>query len=67
MFNPKDAGLLMSEEFGNATVLEKSYDKDLAKLKYESALVIFPGFFGYTEEGDVVTFPRGGKEISEDC
>ena len=61
--NPKDAGLLLSEEFGNATVLEKSYD-NLAKLKDETALVIFPGFFGYTEKGDVVTFPRGGSDIT---
>lgn len=61
--NPKDAGLLLSEEFGNATVLEKSY-ANLAKLKDETALVIFPGFFGYTEKGDVVTFPRGGSDIT---
>ena len=56
--SPKDAGLLLSEEFGNATVLDKSY-KNLSKLINEYALIIFPGFFGYTEKGDVVTFPRG--------
>lgn len=61
--NPKDAGLLLSEEFGNAVVLEKSYD-NLSKLKYENSLVIFPGFFGYTEKGYVVTFPRGGSDIT---
>ena len=61
--NPKDAGLLLSYEFGNATVLEKSY-LNLSKLKDESALVIFPGFFGYTEKGDIVTFPRGGSDIT---
>ena len=61
--NPKEAGLFLSEEFGNATVLEKSY-KNLSKLKNESALIIFPGFFGYTEKGDVVTFPRGGSDIT---
>ena len=61
--NPKDAGLLLSEEFGNAAVLEKSY-ANLSKLKDETSLVIFPGFFGYTEKGDVVTFPRGGSDIT---
>ena len=61
--SPKDAGLLLSEEFGNATVLDKSY-KNLSKLKNENALIIFPGFFGYTEKGDVVTFPRGGSDIT---
>ena len=61
--NPKDAGLLLSEEFGNAAVLDISYD-NLAKLKDESAIVVFPGFFGYTQKGDVVTFPRGGSDIT---
>ncbi|CCG57729.1 aspartate kinase [Brachyspira pilosicoli WesB] len=61
--NPKDAGLLLSEEFGNAAVLGVSY-KNLAKLKDESAIVVFPGFFGYTQKGDVVTFPRGGSDIT---
>lgn len=61
--NPKDAGLLLSEEFGNAAVLDVSY-KNLAKLKDESAIVVFPGFFGYTQKGDVVTFPRGGSDIT---
>ncbi|WP_157152011.1 aspartate kinase [Brachyspira sp. SAP_772] len=61
--NPKDAGLLLSEEFGNAAVLDISY-KNLAKLKDESAIVVFPGFFGYTQKGDVVTFPRGGSDIT---
>lgn len=61
--NPKDAGLLLSEEFGNAAVLDISY-KNLAKLKDENAIVVFPGFFGYTQKGDVVTFPRGGSDIT---
>ena len=61
--SPKDAGLLLSEEFGNAAVLDISYD-NLAKLKDESAIVVFPGFFGYTKKGDVVTFPRGGSDIT---
>ena len=61
--NPKEAGLLLSEEFGNAAVLDVSYE-NLSKLKDESAIVVFPGFFGYTKKGDVVTFPRGGSDIT---
>lgn len=61
--NPKDAGLIMSEEFANATVLDVSY-KNLSKLKNEKSLLIFPGFFGYTQKGDIVTFPRGGSDIT---
>lgn len=61
--NPKDAGLLLSDEFANAAVLEVSYE-NLAKLKNEKCILVFPGFFGYTEKGDVATFPRGGSDIT---
>lgn len=61
--NPNDAGLLLSEEFSNATVLDVSY-KNLYKLKDEKAIIVFPGFFGYTQKGDIVTFPRGGSDIT---
>ena len=27
-------------------------------------ILIFPGFFGYTREGSVATFPRGGSDIT---
>lgn len=61
--NPKEAGLLLTEDFGNANVLEESY-KNLSKLKEEESIIIFPGFFGYTKKGDIVTFPRGGSDIT---
>jgi len=61
--NPKEAGLLLSDEFGNAQVLPESYD-NLYKLREISGIKIFPGFFGYTKNGDVATFPRGGSDIT---
>ncbi len=61
--NPKDAGLLLSDEFGNARVLPESYE-NLKRLKSRSGIMIFPGFFGYSKSGDVVTFPRGGSDIT---
>jgi aspartate kinase len=61
--NPGDAGMLLSDEFGNAEVLEESFSK-LAALKDENSIVIFPGFFGYTKAGEVATFPRGGSDIT---
>ncbi len=62
-FNPQAAGLLLTEEYGNAQVLPESYD-NLAKLADYPGLVIFPGFFGYTRQGEVVTFSRGGSDIT---
>ncbi|MCR4434665.1 MAG: aspartate kinase [Clostridiales bacterium] len=62
--NPKAAGLLLSDEFGNARVLPESYDNLRNYLSARSGIMVFPGFFGYSRGGDVVTFPRGGSDIS---
>ncbi len=61
--DPRDAGMLLSDDFGNAQVLAESYEH-LAKLKAEKQIIIFPGFFGYTKKGEVATFPRGGSDIT---
>jgi len=61
--NPGEAGMLLSDEFGNAEVLPESYGK-LAQLNNESEIVVFPGFFGSTKAGEVATFPRGGSDIT---
>ncbi|MDP6490589.1 MAG: aspartate kinase [Kiritimatiellia bacterium] len=61
--NPGDAGLLLSDEYGNARLLPESYD-NLARLHEAEGITVFPGFFGYTREGEVVTFSRGGSDIT---
>ena len=61
--SPRDAGMLLSDEPGNAQVLDEAYPK-LAKLRDRQGVMIFPGFFGYTKKGKVVTFPRGGSDIT---
>ncbi len=61
--NPKDAGLILSDEPGNARVMPESYE-NLKKLKDMSGILIFPGFFGFSSKGEVVTFPRGGSDIT---
>jgi len=61
--NPKDAGLILSDEYGNAQVLPQSYE-NLKTLSDYPGITIFPGFFGYSLSGEVVTFPRGGSDIT---
>ena len=61
--NPGEAGMLLSDEFGNAEVLPESFE-NLSSLKDSDEIVIFPGFFGFTQGGDVATFPRGGSDIT---
>jgi aspartate kinase len=62
--SPKKAGLLLTSEHGNALVLDKSYKKLSKSLKKQKGVVVFPGFFGYTTTGEIVTFPRGGSDIT---
>jgi len=61
--NPQDGGMILSDEAGQARILESSYQK-LSNLKNCPGISIFPGFFGYTEAGELVTFPRGGSDIT---
>ena len=61
--NPKDAGLLLSDEPGNAQVLPEAYNR-LRTLRERSSVTIFPGFFGYSKQGNIVTFSRGGSDIT---
>ncbi len=61
--DPKEAGMLLSDDFGNAQVLPESF-ANLKALRDEKDVVIFPGFFGYTRHGQVATFPRGGSDIT---
>ncbi|QQK76754.1 aspartate kinase [Salicibibacter cibarius] len=61
--NPREAGLLVNGEAGNAQVLDAAYES-LAKLKDRDEILVFPGFFGYKENGQLVTFPRGGSDIT---
>lgn len=61
--HPGQAGMLLSADFSNTVVLDQSYEK-LAKLKNIKGIGVFPGFFGYSLKGDIVTFPRGGSDIT---
>lgn len=61
--NPGIAGLYLTSEYGNARVLPESYDS-LASLKDLPGIKIFPGFFGYSKTGEIVTFSRGGSDVT---
>ena len=62
---PKEAGLKVTPIFGDAQPLRESLAK-LAALKEicVSEAIVFPGFFGYTADGDVATFSRGGSDLT---
>ncbi|PLR76567.1 aspartate kinase [Bacillus sp. V3-13] len=61
--NPGEAGMIVTDEPGNARILPESYDR-LYSLRSRPGTLIIPGFFGYTENGKVVTFSRSGSDIT---
>ncbi|GAA3405490.1 aspartate kinase [Paenibacillus hodogayensis] len=61
--DPKDAGLVLSDEPGNAQVLPESYEL-IRPLRDSAHRIVFPGFYGYAKNGNLVAFPRGGSDIT---
>ena len=61
--DPGEAGMILSDEAGNARVLRQAYGR-LRSLRERPGISIFPGFFGQDKSGRLVTFPRGGSDIT---
>lgn len=61
--DPKDAGFLVGGEPNNADVLDDTY-LNLSKYQFDDKKVVFPGFFGYSKDGSIYTFTRGGSDIT---
>ena len=62
--NPRDTGMILTGEFGDAQLDPESYPRLSRAFSNFEGIVIYPGFFGYTREGKVATFPRGGSDIT---
>lgn len=60
--SPKD-GMVLNDYPERTYALPVTYDnlKDLAK---GNEIVVYPGFFGYTKDGILRTFDRGGSDIT---
>lgn len=61
--NPKDAGIIVSDQPGSAQILDESFEL-LYKLREREEIFVIPGFFGYTKEDKLITFSRGGSDIT---
>ena len=62
--SPKDTGMVLTGEFGDATLDPSSYAMLARAFSNFDGIVVYPGFFGYTKDGKVATFPRGGSDIT---
>lgn len=61
--NPKEAGILVRDQPGGAIVLDESFER-LYQLREREEILVIPGFFGFTPEEKLVTFSRGGSDIT---
>ena len=61
--SPKNI-MLLTGDYGNARLLDLSYELLKKQLAGREDIIVFPGFFGYTTTGNVATFPRGGSDIT---
>lgn len=62
--SPKALNMIVSDEPGNAIVNDDSFKKIYKVIQNIAGKIIIPGFFGVNENGDHVTFSRGGSDIT---
>lgn len=61
--NPKDAGIIVKNDPHGAQLLKDSYEK-IYTLREKDGVSVIPGFFGFTKDGQLATFSRGGSDIT---
>ncbi|MFC4558760.1 aspartate kinase [Virgibacillus kekensis] len=61
--NPREAGIIVSDDPGQAQILQESFT-ELYKLRKKDGVMVIPGFFGFSRKGHLVTFSRGGSDIT---
>ena len=61
--SPKEGGLIVNDRPARMRALPEAYEQ-MAKLRDTEEIVVFPGFFGFTKDGTLRTFDRGGSDIT---
>ncbi|MCM3610436.1 aspartate kinase [Planococcus sp. MERTA32b] len=61
--NPGDAGLILNSCPERVQPMPEAYGR-LAALRSNETISVFPGFFGFTKNGTLRTFERGGSDIT---
>ncbi|MEI3611762.1 aspartate kinase [Pseudogracilibacillus sp. SO30301A] len=61
--NPKDAGIIVKNDKNGAQLIPESFEA-IYNLREQEGILVIPGFFGYTEDGILATFSRGGSDIT---
>lgn len=62
--SPKTLGITLTGKPGAAQVDEASYDRLTQFTLAPGEVIVVPGFYAYDETGNVLTFARGGSDIT---
>jgi aspartate kinase len=64
--SPLDIKLIVTANFGDARIKDEGSAnlKELRNYIDDGYVIVFPGFFGVSADGDIVTFSRGGSDLS---
>lgn len=62
--SPEEAGFYLANTKGVVRPLPETYDNLREALIDRPDIVVFPGFFGMTTDGNILTFSRGGSDIT---
>lgn len=62
--SPKALNMIVSDEPGKAIINDDSFENIYKVIQNIAGKIIIPGFFGVNENGDRVTFSRGGSDIT---
>ncbi len=62
--SPAEAGMTVTDNFGDTELDPASYKRIGAKLSKPKKVIVFPGFYGMTKDGAAATFARGGSDIT---
>ncbi|WP_147630020.1 aspartate kinase [Staphylococcus xylosus] len=61
--SPGEAGIQVTDLPQNSQILDQSYEALYNLRTYDEKLIV-PGFFGVSRQNYIVTFPRGGSDIT---
>ena len=56
-------GIVLEYSFEDVHILNKTYE-NINKFKDSEDILVIPGFYGYNQEGNRLTFSRGGSDIT---
>lgn len=62
--SPFDIGIKLSNQAGSVVIEDITYTNIANSIKQSDTLLIIPGFYGYDQNNKILTFARGGSDLT---